>query len=203
MAPRIVARQLSRPAGWLGTVIMLLMNRTNARLNAFALEKLALCPDDRVLEIGFGGGLLLGRLIAGARLVCGVDRSAHAVAAAKQQFASAVQRGKAEFREGVVEALPFADGSFDKVITSNTVYFWRSLNEGFSEIHRVLARGGAVVIGFLPKEHMDKMNMPADIFSPRAPDEIIAAMGSTGFTDVRLERPDASTKWSVARGSKQ
>src|SRR5258706_13990759 len=74
MAPRFIARQLSHPSGFLGAVIMFLMNRGNAGINAFALEKLAPSAHDRILEIGFGGGLLLPKLMARAALVCGVDR---------------------------------------------------------------------------------------------------------------------------------
>jgi len=35
------------------------MNRHNAKMNAFAVKMLSLRPDDRVLEIGFGGGATL------------------------------------------------------------------------------------------------------------------------------------------------
>jgi hypothetical protein len=63
-----------------------------------------------------------------------------------------------------------------KVCTVNTVYFWKSLETGFTEIRRVLARGGRVVIGFLPKDGMARLNMPADIFTLRAPEDVIAAL---------------------------
>ncbi|MEO8924866.1 MAG: methyltransferase domain-containing protein, partial [Caldimonas sp.] len=65
-------------------------------------------------------------------------------------FHEAVSSGRAEFREGSVEALPFEAKSFDKVRTVNAVYFWSLLAAGFAEIHRVLSPGGRAVIGFLP-----------------------------------------------------
>jgi len=46
-----------------------LMNRHNAKLNAFAVRQLDLVPTDRVLEIGFGGGVTLPSLIARAGFV--------------------------------------------------------------------------------------------------------------------------------------
>lgn len=198
MAPRFVARQLSHPRGPLGPVFRYLMNRLNAQMNAFALTKLAVAPEDRVLEIGFGGGPLLPHLIGRASFVCGLDRSEQSVAAANRRFAQAVRTGRAVFRIGAVETLPFDDGHFTRVITVNTVYFWKSLAAGFAEIHRVSSPGGLVVIGFLPKEFMDRMNMPADIFTPRAPEELVAAMGRAGFQGARIEKPNATTKWSVA-----
>src|SRR5437899_10709347 len=90
MAPRFIARQLSHPSGFPGAVIMFLMNRANAKMNAFALQKLAPASQDRVLEIGFGGGLLLPKLLARARHVSGVDRSEKAVADAKTRFTAQI-----------------------------------------------------------------------------------------------------------------
>ena len=203
MPPRIVACQLSHPHGFLGRIIRLLMNRTNAQLNAFALQQLQLQSTDRVLEIGFGGGATLPLLLAGSAFVAGLDRSLDAVEAAKARFSATADR--TEFRQGNVEAMPFAAAAFDKAFTVNTVYFWTSLDAGFSEIHRVLKPGGKVVVGFLPKEWMDTMNFPTDIFTSRAPEDLLATLGRTGFTDARIERPNSTTRWNVvvARASAQ
>ena len=197
MAPRIVARHLSRPQGFIGRLIGFLMNRHNARMNAFAVKLLSVTPDDRVLEIGFGGGATLPALISGAKFVAGVDRSADVVDWAKSKYARAVAEGRADFREGHVETLPFASASFGKVCTVNTVYFWKSLEAGFAEIRRVLVQGGRVVVGFLPKDRMARMNMPADIFTLRAPEDVIAALKKCGFGDIRVERPQPDTPWNV------
>ena len=174
-----------------------LMNRTNADVNAFAVRQLELVPSDRVLEIGFGGGGTLPTLMAGAAFVGGVDRSRDVVARARARFSEAVQTGRADFREGSVEALPFEAGSFAKVCTVNTVYFWTSLDAGFAEIHRVLMPDGRLAVGFLPKDHMDRMGMPMDIFTSRTPDDVIAALTKAGFEGVRIERPEPTTAWNV------
>jgi arsenite methyltransferase len=175
-----------------------LMNRHNAKLNAYAVRQLDLTPSDRILEIGFGGGVTLPSLIAGAAFVGGVDRSREMVRRAKARFSEAVSAGRAIFREGNVEELPFEVSSFGKVCTVNTVYFWSSLDAGFAEIHRVLSPGGRVVVGFLPKERMDRMvGMPKDIFTSRAPKDVIAALTKAGFSDVRIERPEPTTPWNV------
>ena len=197
MAPRIIARQLSHPTGPFGRLMAYLMNRHNAKMNAFAVKQLELMSSDRVLEIGFGGGVTLSTLIERAAFVAGVDRSHDVVTWARARFADAVAAGRAEFREGTVEKLPFDTASFGKVCTVNTIYFWRSLDIGFAEIHRVLSPGGRVVVGFLPKERMDRMRMPPDIFTTRAPDDVIFALTKTGFRDVHVERPEPTTPWNV------
>jgi SAM-dependent methyltransferase len=166
-------------------------------MNAFAVSQLKLTASDRVLEIGFGGGVSLPSLIEGAGFVAGVDRSPGVVNRAKTRFADAIRSGRAHFCEGKVDALPFEAGSFGKVCTVNTVYFWPSLDAGFAEICRVLSPGGRLAVGFLPKDRMDAMRLPADIFTTRAPDDVVAALGRSAFGDVRVERRRPTTPWNV------
>ena len=197
MTPRIIAKQLSRPTGLLGRLVAGLMNRHNASMNMFVVHQLDLRPTDRVIEIGFGGGITLNRLIEGAAFVCGIDRSGDMVRRAARKFAAAVQSGRAQFREGNVDALPFEPESFGKACTVNTIYFWKSLETGFSEIHRVLRPGGRLVVGFLPKDRMDRLGVPRDIFTPREPRDVIAALKAAGFTSVNVERPEPTTPWNA------
>lgn len=202
MPPRFIARQLSHPRGLLGRLVGRLMNRHNTRQNAFVVEQLALAPGERVLEVGFGGGVNLPALLERATLVAGVDRSDTMVAAAQTRFADAVRAGRADFREGTVEALPFDAGAFDKACTVNTVYFWPSLEAGFAELARVVRPGGRVVVGFLPKAHMARMRMPADVFTLRTAEEVVAALELVGFSDVRVTQPTPWTVWSAVVGER-
>ena len=93
MPPRFLARQFSHPTGVLGRVVGRLMNRHNARMNAFVVKQLDLTSADRVLEVGFGGGVTLPSLIATASYVAGVDRSPVMVQRANANFAEAVSAG--------------------------------------------------------------------------------------------------------------
>ena len=195
MPPRFVARQLSCPAGLPGRIVGRLMNRRNARMNAFAIRQLDLQPTDSVLEVGFGGGVTLPELLGGAAFVAGLDRSRDAVHLAMVRYSRAVQDGRAEFRVGMVESLPYVSASFTKACTVNTVYFWKSLDKGFAELFRVLAPGGRLVVGFLPKQWMDPMGFPADIFTSRTAEEVTGALSRAGFRRVRIERPEAATPW--------
>ncbi len=84
-----------------------------------------------------------------------------------------------------------------KLITVNIVYFWKSLDQGFRQCYRVLASTGLLVVGFLPKDRMDRMGMPLDIFTSRTPGQMVAAIGAAGFADVRVEKPQRNTPWMV------
>ena len=202
MTPHFVARQLAHPRGISGRIIAALMNRRNANLNGFAVRQLGVKESDRVLEIGFGGGVALQELMGLAGFVCGIDRSAAMVERAKVRWSKAVATGAAEFQEGCVERLPFRSSSFDKVCTVNTVYFWKNLDAGFSEMYRVLSSGGRVAVGFLPKEWMDRMGMPEDIFTSRTAEEVVGVLNEVGFRDLRVKRPRPQTAWNVIVASR-
>ena len=195
--PRFIARQFAWPSGLLGRIVARLMNAGNAAMNAFAVKTLDVGATDRVLEIGFGGGVTLPSLIDSAAFVAGVDRSHDMVKRAKKQFAKAISSKRADFYQSNVETLPFTPASFGRVCTVNTVYFWASLDAAFAEIHRVLAPDGRLVVGFLPKDRMDLMSLPTDIFRARTVEDIIAVLGRTGFRDIRVERPQPTTPWAV------
>ncbi len=186
----------------MGAVIRFLMNRHNSRMNAFALRQLNLEPTDHVLEIGFGGGMTLRSLLEATAFVAGLDRSNDVISSAKRRFPKQIKSGRADFRQGNVESLPFGAAAFDKVCTVNTVYFWSSLELGFAEIYRVLKPGGRIAVGFLPKDRMDRMEMPEDIFTTRAPPEVTGAITKTGFKDVQVARPEPHTPWNVIVASR-
>ena len=203
VTPRFVARQLSFPRGILGRVIVRLMNRGNANINAYALRQLSVTSEDRVLEVGFGGGLLLKELIETAAFTAGLDRSPYAIKRARARFSAAIERGRADFREGNVQALPFEPASFTRAITVHTVYFWNDLTNGFQQIHGVLCPGGKLVVGFLPREKMERLGLPGDVFTMRTPEEVTAALQRAGFGDIRIERPREQTPWNVFVATRQ
>jgi ubiquinone/menaquinone biosynthesis C-methylase UbiE len=197
MPPRYIALQLSNPHGVPGYLISKLMNRRNAAINSFAVQQLDLRPSDRVLEIGFGGGVALPALISRCAFVAGLDRSHDVVKLANIHFSRIVEEDRAEFRVGSVGAIPYDSGAFTKVLTVNCVYFWKGLENSLKEIFRVLKPGGYVALGFLPKEHMDRMGMPADIFKSRTPDELAQALVQTGFRAIRTALPPTPKPWQV------
>lgn len=85
-------------------------------LRPVLLADLDLMPGERVLEVGCGVGAVLGELAAAEQTLelTGLDRSAEQVAGARLHLGS---RGvRATLVVGDALALPFADGSFDRVV---------------------------------------------------------------------------------------
>ena len=100
-------------------------------------------PDQRVLDVACGTGILArevsSRLGSGGR-VAGIDRSPGMVAMARQ-LAPAV-----EWHEGVAEALPFPDRSFDRVVSQFGLMFFTDRRQALREMLRVLAPGGCLTV---------------------------------------------------------
>ena len=70
-----IARQLGYPSGIFGRLLMKLLNQGNAGMNDVTFEQLNLQPEDSILEIGFGGGYLLNKIVASKipAFVAGID----------------------------------------------------------------------------------------------------------------------------------
>ena len=156
---RIIAKQLANPSGLIGRMFTARwLNKANAKMNDMTLDQLAIAPSDSVLEIGFGGGDLLAKILAAdqAELVVGVDRSDEMVRVATKRFASFIRNSKLELHSADVEALPFPDAAFTKLCSVNTIYFWRDPAKALAECHRVLQRGGRLLLCFNSREDMER-----------------------------------------------
>lgn len=101
-------------------------------------------PGDRALDLGCGGGHVAYRLARRASQVTAVDVAA---AMLDTVAAEAARRGLANVatRQAAAEALPFADGSFDLVVSRFSAHHWRGFESGLREARRVLAPGGRAI----------------------------------------------------------
>ena len=125
--PEFFADQLRNPTGFFGRVVMSrFFDRSSAAINQLTMASLALEPADRVLEVGFGAGDLITHMAPVVRegFVAGADFSPDMVSVATKRLAPLVSAGRVELRCASAERLPYADGSFAKACTVNTIYFW-------------------------------------------------------------------------------
>ena len=112
-------------------------------------QRVLLAPADlqlgqRVLDVGCGPGFFAGGLaeIVGPEgQVDGVDINQRFVSDANARFAD---DPRLAFHHLVDHTLPFADGTFDRVICKNVLEYVPDVAATFAEIFRVMAPGGRV-----------------------------------------------------------
>lgn len=101
-------------------------------------------PAPRVLDLGCGTGALAERLldaIPGCSLT-GVDLSPRMVEVARVRLA-----GRADVLLGDAERLPFHDAAFDVVVCNDSFHHYPDPERAAFQAWRVLAAGGALVLG--------------------------------------------------------
>jgi ubiquinone/menaquinone biosynthesis C-methylase UbiE len=148
----ILMRTFGRPQGVLGRLGGIIMGRTNEGCGAWVTDLLDIRPNDNVLEVGFGPGVIVQRLskLASAGRVAGVDPSQEMLAQARARNATAIQNGLVDLRRASVDSLPFDDNSFDKALAINSMQVWPDPSAGLREMGRVMKSGARVALGFTP-----------------------------------------------------
>lgn len=109
-----------------------------------AVNRLEAVPGAPVLDVATGTGWTARRLATLGADVTAVDFAPDMLRAA-QQLAAAEGR-KITFTDGDAEALPFADGAFDRVISTFGVMFAQRPEDAAAELARICRPGGRLVL---------------------------------------------------------
>ena len=114
--------------------------------NPWTMGRLA--PGERVLDLGSGAGtdsLVAAQMVGVSGHVTGIDMTAAMLAKARAA-ASELGVTNVDFIEAEAEQLPFADASFDVVISNGVIDLIPDKDAVFAEIIRVLEPGGRIQI---------------------------------------------------------
>lgn len=123
---------------------------------------------EKALDLGCGTGIYSYLLLERGLNVTGIDISSEMLNVAK------VKRGEenVNFVQGDIHSLPFADGTFDLVISNIVLEFTKQPKQIVQEALRVLKKGGRFVCGFIGKEsswgnmyHEKAKQDPTSVFS--------------------------------------
>ena len=112
--------------------------------NPFALGEIR--TGDCLLDIGCGAGtdmFVASRLTGATGKVCGIDLTAEMVALARDNL-TGVCPCPVEVQQVAGEEIPYADASFDVVISNGVINLSPHKQKLFLEIFRVLKPGGAL-----------------------------------------------------------
>ncbi|MFZ4666564.1 MAG: class I SAM-dependent methyltransferase [Prochlorotrichaceae cyanobacterium] len=182
-----LANQLGFPSGWFGRFLLRLLNRNNAVMNDLVLQELELQLGDRVLEIGFGGGDLLQKIVKTEMpsQIFGVERSPDALTVCQRRFYQMINQGNVELHLADAVTLPFSDRHFNRICTVNTLYFWSDVPQVLIECSRVLILSGKLVIGYTSKTYLEQQKLSQYGFAAYEVAEVEKMMRAAGFTDIK------------------
>jgi SAM-dependent methyltransferase len=149
-------------------------------------------PQDRLLEVGCGGGSFLRWALRSGCTAAAVDHSADMVRLARATNRDAVAEGRLEVRQAPGERLPFADASFTCAVLMN-VFVFLDAGAALAELARVLAPEGRLVL------HTVAPDPPASVAPPLLArrmacyddDRLAEFLRAAGFTGVTVERRGA------------
>jgi SAM-dependent methyltransferase len=99
-----------------------------------------------VLEVGCGTGTLLGEMVAAGYSCAAIDRSPQMVAATRRELRRrGLSLAETPVRQASIQALPFADETFDDVVSTFPTEYIADL-VGLREVARVLRPGGRLIV---------------------------------------------------------
>ncbi|WIV68447.1 class I SAM-dependent methyltransferase [Natrialbaceae archaeon AArc-T1-2] len=160
-------------------------------LQRAALERLDLAAADRVLDVGCGTGETIAHLEPDVSAVHGLDLS-------RPQLETAAKKDGLEdvrFVRGDARSLPYADGTFDCVVSVGSILYWSDPCETLRAIRRVTKPGGEMlVLGFnrRPFSWWDPVRNVQDgvastLFFRYDPEEGTRLFREAGWTDLDHE----------------
>lgn len=113
----------------------------------------AVRPEDRALDLGTGTGTLARLLAPRVRSVIGTDPAEPLL----DQARSIGTPANLSYEKGIAEETGFADRSFD-LVTAGQCWHWFDADRAATEIRRILAPGGRLVIA-----HFDWIPLPGNV----------------------------------------
>ena len=154
------------------------------------IQLAALQAGDAVLDVGCGTGsqaIVAKRRVGASGMIVGIDASPEMITRAK---AKAAKAGMAiEFRLAVAEALPFADATFDAVLTTTVLHCLPdgARRAGLSEMIRVLRPGGRLLLVDYGGPRQERRSLLAHLHHHRRFDlaNVLPALRDLGVSDAQ------------------
>ena len=161
----------------LAWVARTLMNYSNAQVSIDIVSRMKLKKTDHVLELGVGSGLAIKEIakIIGNKII-GVEISA--------EFRRNLLKMKLPKNIVILEndakdlSNKVPDGSIDKLLAINVIYFLKPIEEYILEFQRILKKGG---IGYLGCKFESIKNFDIEVAPNRDERAIISQLSNLGF----------------------
>lgn len=195
-------QNFSKPRGFLGRVISLLMNYgEHAQLGRWGMSFVELPIQADILDLGCGGGGNLERWLEcyPDAHVSGIDHSLVSVSIASGWNEKAISQDRCEVILSGVTKLPFRDASFDAISSFESIYFWSNMEKALAEAYRVLKPGGVLLLVVARDKENKCCSLLNKIHGARLYDEkeMKAYLENAGFLNFRYIRAKKKP-WRIA-----
>lgn len=162
-----IESQLRFPQGENGIEMAKMMNDTNITMTLETIKALDIHNNHKILEMGHGNCDHLNEILnKGHNLIySGLEISDTMYAEACRINKEKVSNKSASFHLYDGDNIPFEADTFDRIMTVNTLYFWKSPIDLLNELHRVLTPKGLAVITFAKSEFMEGLPFVQDKFN--------------------------------------
>lgn len=181
---KVLASQLSCPIGDEGIKTADMMHFSNIGMTRNTIKSLTLKAQDRVLELGHGNGHHIPEIISQKGRI-----SYYGLEISELMNKEAFLFNKKEqtcFKLYDGQNIPFENDYFAKIMTVNTLYFWKNPAHLLNEIYRVLKPGGKFSCTFASKDFMEKLPFTKFVFELYDAVKIEKLIQSTSFKKIEF-----------------
>jgi SAM-dependent methyltransferase len=189
-----LTKQLARPSGWLARwSLARLWNRRNSALNDAAFTLVTAQPFCRVLEVGFGGGYLLQKLLEQAvqpplMQAAGIDHSLEMLRFTRQRLYHYVLSGKLRLALASAEAIPWENVSLDCIVSVNSIFYWNDPIRAFQEFSRLLSPYGRLVLVYTCSQDLRRRPLDSRSLGLHDPDQLRDWLMAAGFSRIAVDQ---------------
>ncbi|CDO36584.1 class I SAM-dependent methyltransferase [Novosphingobium sp. KN65.2] len=189
-----LARQLAHPKGLPGRLLGNAMDVVNRKPTRLAVDLLAPCPGEAVIDAGCGTGAAMAELLARADCrITGADASATMLDAARQRLGP-----RASYLEAKLEDIALPDAAFDAVLALNVLYFESKDHAMLRRMRGLLKTGGRLVAYVTDRQSMENWSFAREGFHRLFDKETLwAALADAGFAQARIEVHEVAITRSV------
>jgi SAM-dependent methyltransferase len=122
---------------------------------------------EKILDIGYGSGLLFPSLLQFAQTCYGLESHGQEKKVYEFLAKEKIALEKVILSSGSILEMPFADGFFDAVVSVSTLEHIEDLDKAMSEMSRVLKPGGEIILSFPVRNIITDLFYKLFGFSPR------------------------------------
>lgn len=148
----------------------------------WGLSQMEFKETDIVLEVGFGGGVIIDHLAKekyGKKLY-GIDISERSVQKAKKRNGKWIDEGLVELYQGSVNTIPFLKEKFHKILAIQTHIYWDEFEQSLKGIFNSLKENGEFHI-ICEKEKI-RYHLPKYLRK----EDMITCFKQSGFQEIKI-----------------